>query len=87
MTVTTNIIDVLPDGTITEASFTVPNAVSLTVTRDNLDAPFTITVCDVQSRDETVLSKAVNAIQKTMHELEIDLLIPIADINKRNADA
>ena len=85
MIVTTNIIDVLPDGTIIEASFTVPNAVSLTVTRDNLDAPFTITACDVQSRDETVLSKAISAIQKTMHEHEIDLLIPIAKAQNAKA--
>ena len=79
MTVTTNILDVLPDGTITCASFTVPSIISLTVTRDNLDEVFSITSCDVVSKDEHQLSEAVEEIRNTMMEHDIDNMIPVAN--------
>ena len=79
MTVTTIIIDVLRDGTIICASFAVPSVISILVSRDNIDSPFTITSCDVQSSDESLLSDAVAAIQKTMLENEIDLMIPVVN--------
>ena len=79
MTVTANIIEVLRDGTIITASFAVPSIISITISRDNVDLPFTITSCDVQSSDESLLSEAVVEIQKTMQEHEIDLMIPVVN--------
>ena len=80
MTVTTNIQDILPDGTITKASFTVPSIIYLTISRSNLDAPFTITSCDVLSKDEQKLSEAVATIRSTMQEYDIDIIIPIVNV-------
>ena len=82
MTVTTNIMDVLRDGTIICASFEVPSVIFILISRDNIDSPFAITSCDVQSHDESLLSYAVGMIQKTMQEHGIDLMIPI--VNRYN---
>lgn len=79
MTVTTNIIDVLQDGNIISASYAVPSVISIMISRDNVDSPFTITTCDIQSRDEFLLSKAVAAIQKIMQDNNISLMIPIVN--------
>lgn len=79
MTVSTNIQEVLPDGTITKASFTVPSIINLTIARSNLDVPFTITSCDLLSKDEQELSEAVAVIRSTMLEHDIDVMIPIVN--------
>ncbi len=81
ITPTTNILDVLPDGTITRASFSVKSIISLTVARENMDVPFTITSCDVWSRDEGDVAEAVTVIQDTMRELDIDIMIPVVNAN------
>lgn len=79
MTPTTNILDVLPDGTITRASFSVPAIINVLLTRSNPDEQFTITSCDVWSRDEEELAKVVSLIQNTMRELDIDIMIPVVN--------
>ena len=78
MTVTTNILDVLPDGTIACASFAVSSIICVKISRLNLHKPFTITSCDVLSEDEHQLSGAVEAIRSTMLEHDIDIMIPVA---------
>jgi len=79
MNVTTNIIDVLQDGNIISASYAVPSVISIMISRDNVDSQFAITSCDVQSRDELLLSEAVAAIQKIMQNNNISLMIPIVN--------
>ena len=79
MTVTTNILDVFPDGVITKASFTVPYIISLTISRLYPDEPFTITSCEVVSKEEHQLSEAVAEIRSTMLEHDIDILIPVVN--------
>ena len=77
MTPTTNILDVLPDGTIKRVSFSIPAIINVLLTRSNHDEQFSITSCDVWSRDEEELAEAVSHIQKAMRGLDIDVMIPI----------
>lgn len=77
--VKTSIQDVLPDGTITKAGFTVENIITIAITRSNPDEAFTIEKCDIISKDEEKLTSAIQIILDTMKERGIELLIPIAN--------
>lgn len=80
MTPTTNILDIFPDGVITKLSFTVPAILTVTLCRPNVDEPFVIESCDVQTSDEKLLTEAVEAVRDLMLEHDIDIVIPIAQV-------
>lgn len=83
MTVTTNVQDVLPDGTITKLSFTVAAVCSVMLSRTNVDEAFKIESFDPITDNEQNLSEAIEAIRSIMLEHEIDIIIPVANRKTR----
>lgn len=79
MIATTNILDVLPDGVITKLSFTVPSILTVMLCRTDVDEPYTVDSCDIQTSDESLLTEAVEAVRTTMLEHDIDIMVPMAN--------
>lgn len=82
MILSTEINDVLSDGTITEILFTVPLTISLIVKRSYPNEPFSIIKCDVQGMDEKELSNAIGMIMSKIKEMDINLLVPVASTQR-----
>lgn len=60
--VTTNVIEVLPDGAITEIELLILNGISVRLKRTGMDELFSIQNVDVLSDNEETLTKALNEI-------------------------
>ena len=65
--VTTNVIDVLPDGTITEIEL-FEKGMKVKLKRAGTDEAFSITKIDVFSDDEEELTGALRDINAVLHE-------------------
>lgn len=66
--VTTNVIDVLPDGTITEMELLTLNRISVKLKRTGMDELFSIKKVDVLSDNEETLTKGLNEINQVLAE-------------------
>lgn len=64
--VSTDIIDVLPAGTILEMTLSVAGIISVNLKRTNLDVDFQIVDVQVNSYDEKMISEAISEINTTL---------------------
>lgn len=73
--VATNVLNVLPDGVITEMELTVPECISVKLCRKNADELFQIMKVDVQSDDAEVLTVGLKEINKVLSENGVAALV------------
>ena len=72
--VTTNVIEVLPDGALTEMELLTLNGISVRLKRTGMDELFTIQNIDVLSDDEEALTKALHDINRVLAENGVNAL-------------
>ena len=72
--VTTNVIDVLPDGTITEMELSVDNTLSIILKRCESDEEFKLINSQVLAHDEVSIKEAYREIAQTLKENGLDCI-------------
>ena len=72
--ITTNVIDVLPDGALIEMELLTLYGISVRLKRTGMDELFSIQKIDVLSDDEETLTNALNEINQALTENGVSAL-------------
>lgn len=80
MRIETRIDDVLPDGTITRVTYLAQDTLTITISRNSLDEPFSIVELALRSRNEKDLTEAFTMIRDLLAEVGVEVSVPMATV-------